>query len=117
MKKYLLISLLFGVGIAQTSSAYSPIKSIADIDRLIWELSTEEQRAERLKEDLVKKRLATKPNVKIGMTTNQVLNNSNWGEPKDRNTTINEYGKFEQWIYGNSKYLYFKNGKLTSIQY
>ena len=61
--------------------------------------------------------LAKKPNVRIGMTTSQVLHKSNWGYPADINTTINTYGKLEQWVYGGNKYLYFMNDKLTSIQY
>lgn len=64
-----------------------------------------------------KQELAKKPNVRIGMSTSQVLHNSNWGKPDDINTTINSYGKFEQQIYGGGNYLYFTNGKLTSIQY
>lgn len=63
------------------------------------------------------KPLPKKSNAKIGMTTSQILHESNWGKPKDINTTINAYGKFEQWVYGLSQYLYFTNGKLTSIQY
>lgn len=51
------------------------------------------------------------------MTTSQVLYESNWGKPKDINTTIDAHGKFEQWVYGLGQYLYFTNGKLTSIQY
>lgn len=64
-----------------------------------------------------KRQLATKPDARIGMTTNQILNKSNWGKPNDINTTIDSSGKSEQWIYGNGEYLYFKNGKLTSIHY
>ncbi|MFC5699738.1 stalk domain-containing protein [Cohnella faecalis] len=51
--------------------------------------------------------------VFIGMTTPQAL--MSWGEPDDINTTTTEYGIFEQWVYGYS-YLYFQNGKLTTIQ-
>lgn len=38
-----------------------------------------------------------------------------WGEPRDINTTIGAWGREEQWCYYDS-YLYFENGKLTSIQ-
>lgn len=69
-------------------------------------------------EKLEKRRLlAKKPDAKIGMTKEQVLNNTNWGKPKYVNTTINAYGTREQWVYETYQYLYFNNGKLTSIQY
>lgn len=38
-----------------------------------------------------------------------------WGEPRDINTSIGVWGRHEQWCYYES-YLYFENGKLTSIQ-
>ena len=76
---------------------------------------------QKFEEERQKKRnyeiqLAKKPNAKIGMTKDKIVNKSNWGEPDDINTTIDSYGTFEQWVYGSSQYLYFKNGKLTSIQ-
>lgn len=60
--------------------------------------------------------LAKKPAAAIGMTKKQVLNNTNWGEPNSINTTTNKYGTHEQWVYGDYQYLYFDNGKLTTIQ-
>lgn len=73
---------------------------------------------EREKEEREKQRqLAKKPDAKIGMSKNQVLNNSKWGQPKDIVTTIDSSGKTEKWLYGNKKYLYFKSGKLASIHY
>lgn len=38
-----------------------------------------------------------------------------WGDPLDINTSIGSWGRHEQWCY-RSSYLYFENGKLTSIQ-
>lgn len=38
-----------------------------------------------------------------------------WGAPRDINTSIGVWGRHEQWCYYDS-YLYFENGKLTSIQ-
>lgn len=76
-----------------------------------------EDTVEGKKESEYKRQLATKPDPRIGMTTNQVLNKSNWGKPSDINTTIDSSGKSEQWVYGNGEYLYFKNDKLTSIHY
>jgi len=56
--------------------------------------------------------------VKIGMTKYQVM--VSWGKPDDINRSVGSWGTHEQWIYkrGNfkSQYLYFENGKLTSLQ-
>ena len=51
----------------------------------------------------------------IGMTKSEA-ENSTWGRPNKINKTTTAYGTHEQWVYGNGKYLYFDNGKLTSIQ-
>lgn len=60
--------------------------------------------------------LASKPPVAIGMSTEQVRNKTNWGEPKYVNTTVSKYGTHEQWVYGDYQYLYFEDGKLSTIQ-
>ena len=60
--------------------------------------------------------LAKKPNVKIGMSKSQVINQSNWGEPKYVNRTVTKHGTHEQWAYSEYRYLYFDNGRLTVIQ-
>ena len=39
-----------------------------------------------------------------------------WGEPSYINKSIGSWGTHEQWVYGSGNYLYFENGKLTSIQ-
>lgn len=51
--------------------------------------------------------------VKIGMTKQEAR--LSWGEPSDINKTSGSWGTHEQWVYSGS-YLYFENGKLTSIQ-
>lgn len=62
--------------------------------------------------------LSDKQNVYIGMTAFDVKHNSNWGEPSEISTLINQFGKQEIWIYGNwDKILHFTNGKVTHIQY
>lgn len=80
----------------------------------------EASRANALREEEseTKKRaaLAKKPGVHIGMTKRQVIRNSSWGEPEDINTTTTAAGEWEQWIYGDGNYLYFRNGRLVSIQ-
>ncbi|WP_151839201.1 DUF4124 domain-containing protein [Acinetobacter ursingii] len=55
---------------------------------------------------------------RIGMTSNQA-ERSKWGYPDTVNKTTTARGAHEQWVYRGaykSKYLYFENGLLTSIQ-
>ncbi len=56
----------------------------------------------------------TKKEPKIGMTEAEVRN-STWGSPDDINTDTYSWGTTEQWVYDNKGYIYFKNGKVTSI--
>ena len=51
--------------------------------------------------------------VVLGMTRDEVK--LSWGEPKDINRTVGNWGVHEQWVYDGT-YLYFKNGVLTSFQ-
>lgn len=51
--------------------------------------------------------------VRIGMS--KEMCRASWGEPNDINKTTGSFGVHEQWVYYNS-YLYFENGKLTTIQ-
>jgi len=52
--------------------------------------------------------------VFVGMTTVQAK--MSWGDPDKVNATTGSWGRHEQWVYGDSSYLYFENGKLTSMQ-
>ena len=77
-----------------------------------------------LKKDI--KSIILEGKLKIGMSAEQVI--ASIGNPEDVNTTVTEFGTNEQWIYGftgvnasgyyvdNSQYIYFDNGKLTTIQ-
>ena len=62
------------------------------------------------------RKLASKPDAAIGMTAEQVKSKTSWGEPRYIKTTTNKYGTHEQWVYDDYQYLYFDNGKLTTIQ-
>ena len=70
--------------------------------------------------EMVKKYGATNGNliaqgiVRIGMT--KAMCKDAWGEPIDIHTTKGAWGVHEQWVYGDNTFLYFENGKLTSIQ-
>lgn len=70
----------------------------------------------RLKEIEYRKQLAKKPSAAIGMTKSQVKNKTSWGEPRYIKTTTSKYGTHEQWVYDDYQYLYFDDGKLTTIQ-
>ncbi len=74
-------------------------------------LKKEKQAIEKQKEKERKKQ----EGVRIGMSKQDVLD-SMWGEPIKINNTVTRYGTHEQWVYPNNNYLYFENGKLTSIQ-
>nr|DAX65783.1 MAG TPA: SmpA / OmlA family [Caudoviricetes sp.] len=52
--------------------------------------------------------------IVIGMNKNMVKDA--WGDPDHINTTQGTYGVHEQWVYGK-RYIYFKNGIVTSKQY
>lgn len=56
-----------------------------------------------------------KEGVSIGMTPDEVRASS-WGKPDSINRSTYAWGQHEQWVYGGGNYLYFENGKLTSIQ-
>lgn len=109
----------------QNKTAWHIIKSDSgktvltnDIDEVEGYESRRKAENQAVLDDMREKQrqLAKKPAAAIGMTKSQVLNSTNWGKPKSVNTTTNKYGTQEQWVYGNYQYLYFDNGKLTTIQ-
>ena len=52
--------------------------------------------------------------VYVGMTTDMV--HEAWGYPEEINQTTTAYGTSEQWVYGNGRYVYVVNGRVTAIQ-
>lgn len=84
-------------------------------DSLTMSRNYRETEDERIAREKVSAALAKKPNARIGMTAKQVRTGTNWGEPDKINDTIDASGSFQQWVYGD-EYLYFKNGRLVSIQ-
>ena len=79
-------------------------------------LAQEKAERERAKRQEEQRRQAAKPSPRIGMTRQQVVNDTNWGRPYDINRTTSRLGVREQWVYGTRRYLYFDNGVLTAIQ-
>lgn len=52
--------------------------------------------------------------VRIGFS--KAMCEEAWGKPQDINRSTGSWGVHEQWCYSDGSYLYFENGKLTSIQ-
>jgi hypothetical protein len=88
-------------------------KKLAD-DQM--KLAREELRYSKEQERIQREAIAKRPNVRMGMTSMEVIERSNWGKPERKARTITSKGIFEQWIYGDGNYLYFQNGRLTTIQ-
>ena len=62
------------------------------------------------------KQAGVKPDsVRLGMTA-LVVRSCGWGEPESVNRTITSWSVSEQWVYGDGRYLYFRNGRLDAIQ-
>ena len=55
-----------------------------------------------------------KKKPEIGMTASEVKSTL-WGSPDKINTYESSYGIKEQWVYRTHGYVYFENGKVTSI--
>jgi hypothetical protein len=60
-------------------------------------------------------KLCLKPDARIGMTREQVISQTNWGKPEKVYKTTTALGTSEQWRYIEGSYLFFSNGKLTSV--
>lgn len=58
--------------------------------------------------------LATIP-LSIGLTDEEVMSSTSWGEPQTIHRTETAAGIREQWVYPNFNYLYFEDGYLVSI--
>ncbi|CAJ97168.1 DUF2845 domain-containing protein [Cupriavidus necator] len=97
------------------------IQAREDAEKRAEQLAT--QRAAKRERDAERRRItaakqqAAKPGVRIGMTSQQVLEDTHWGKPQYVNKTQNAYGITEQWVYRTGNYLYFRNGVLETIQY
>lgn len=79
---------------------------------------TAEEAAKRAEEAAARadrERWLRKPDVRIGMSQQQVLA-SRWGAPVDIRRSITASHTREQWIYSQQRYLYFDNGRLDAIQ-
>lgn len=92
--------------------SHAAIEKAAKVER---ERLMQQQRAEQARRDARAAQLA-KPSPRIGMTKDQVINQTNWGRPYDINRTTTAAGTREQWVYGIGHYLYFEGSILKAIQ-
>ena len=104
--------------------SYSGVKKYIDIvkDEELTELyskwdehNEKLKKAEKEEREKEKKARKKQQGVRIGMSEQDVLDSS-WGKPTKINKSVYSWGTYEQWVYPNYNYLYFENGKLTSIQ-
>lgn len=95
-----------------------PCKGSKEEANAIREKQTSYKNAKE-KSDREKAERAARKEPRLGMTAEQAKK-STWGYPDKTNRTTGAYGVKEQWVYnvrpGLSKYLYFDNGILTTIQ-
>lgn len=52
--------------------------------------------------------------IQVGWVPEAVV--LSWGRPEHINRTTYSFGVHEQWVYNMRTYVYFENGKVTSIQ-
>lgn len=52
--------------------------------------------------------------VYLGMKRGALI--ESWGKPDKINTSVGQWGRHEQFVYGLGQYVYVKNGKVTSWQ-
>ena len=80
------------------------------------QIDLEKQRAAAAEEERQRIEQAKRPGARIGMTTKEVVEKTNWGKPQEINRTVTAGTIREQWVYGSGDYLYFINGRLQAIQ-
>ncbi|GAB6989349.1 hypothetical protein [Paenibacillus pini] len=87
-----------------------PIDGIINQEEIDYKIAYLEPKAKAIKAEP-----ESKSGVTIGMSKDQVLKSS-WGKPKKVYKTTTATGVDEQWVYGSNNYLYFSDGRLTTIQ-
>lgn len=87
------------------------IAYFANLDR--WR--KEEEQRQALRPAACKRARIRPDSVRLGMTA-AIVRLCGWGEPNSINRTITSWGVSEQWVYGDGRYLYFRNGRLDTIQ-
>ena len=108
---FFLVVLLVTVGvIANINNSQSSVASKAEqveLDKANFR--------EKIAADIAKEKEAIrKKEVYIGMDADAA--EKSWGKPRSINRTTNGNSTNEQWVYKNGSYLYFVDGKITTIQ-
>jgi hypothetical protein len=91
-------------------------------DYLMKEIADGEKKrreVEKVEEWALRNRLA-RPTAVIGMSKDQVVNETSWGVPESVNRTVTANGVDEQWVYRTAPhhgdYLYFHDDVLVTMQ-
>ena len=109
-----------GLSAIGSEKSSEPAAAPKTADQLAQDASDEKKRIALEERDRISKEKADAKKrrhegVSIGMSHEDVFASS-WGRPQSVNNTTTRYGLHEQWVYGGHNYLYFENGKLTTIQ-
>ena len=103
-------------------SGYPMDSNMFNDARRQWYIKTNPDISNEIRECILNSKSQYDYKLKLGMTKDQVV--AAIGSPDDINRSTGSWGVREQWVYGGmiggrhfpSKYFYFSNGKLTSIQ-
>lgn len=106
----------YGYGIGNGYAVYASDQWVKAENECVERIAVNAENKAREKQKEAERiaKIPKKPEVKIGMTKDQVTK-SRWGSPIFRDITTNSKGTYEKWRYSN-RTLYFTNGKLTSIE-
>jgi TonB family protein len=112
------------ISIKFNATEYGDIISCETAEQVAASKRKEAQRQEQLsiavaEAEKERKRVASLPGVRIGQTTQHVINNTHWGKPTSVRRTTTAHGTSEFWMYGQfgkGGSLMFVNDRLTVIQ-
>lgn len=109
------ISLFLILSNPQYGTFYCPVKKMDKTIRNTEEYAVIRERENSLIERYGQENFDLMRAGKVRIGWNYEMCREAWGEPRTINTSTTGYGSSDQWVY-YSKYLYFKDGKLVSIQ-
>lgn len=131
-----LVTLLLIAGCSLAGFSHAQVRRSCDTEQYRWEMDKNDpQRLATLnackeyaaefnaevdrRNEIVRKELEHRrslPDVRIGMTAQQVITKTNLGQPDKINTDETAAGVTEQWVYNHGTYVYFRKGRVTTIQ-
>lgn len=103
-------------------TGYPPDSEMFHDARRQWYIKTHPDISNEISECILNSKSSVRHKLKLSMTKDQVI--AAIGSPNDINRSTGSWGVHEQWVYGGmigrsyfpSRYFYFSDGKLTSIQ-